>query len=412
MDFYWARTYRAQLGANTVQGNGWDFASAIHSQQAVTFDLAQHGFERFSGSHFNDVAIGGNGGVRLSGDAGDDSLSGGSGADCIWGDAGNDTLVGGGGDDTFVGGAGIDTAGFSGSFSSYSFVKTGGSNEYRGGVTVNYVAGGASSGTDFVSWNTEYVLFGDGVTIQLTNADGTRANNATIAVDDAASVTEDGTLNGASVLTNDLDFEEMLGEQSLTAQLVGGTSNGTLTLNPNGTYTYTPDADFNGTDSFTYRVWDGFTYSAAATVTMTVTPDAGSIIDLNSAASQSDNNRDFSVAYDEGDAPVAVADFDADIDAPGLEIASLTLSLVGFDDGAAEVLRIGGIALDMTADGSVTLSTTMVSPLASASLTSTGIDTAVSNGVVVLSSTATGGALVTVIVTVAVAVSPLPSSMV
>ena len=60
---------------------------------------------------------------------------------------------------------------------------------------------------------------------------------------------------------------------ALTAVLVNGPSNGSLTLRPDGSYTYTPDADFFGTDSFTYRVEDaeGAT-SGTATVSVTVTP--------------------------------------------------------------------------------------------------------------------------------------------
>ncbi|MGV2340834.1 MAG UNVERIFIED_CONTAM: Ig-like domain-containing protein [Planctomycetaceae bacterium] len=47
---------------------------------------------------------------------------------------------------------------------------------------------------------------------------------------------------------------------------------GTLALNPNGSFTWTPAVGFSGTDSFLYQTSDGITLSAAATVTITVTP--------------------------------------------------------------------------------------------------------------------------------------------
>src|SRR5205807_991537 len=84
------------------------------------------------------------------------------------------------------------------------------------------------------------------------------------------SVNEDNTLNvsAAGVLTNDSDVEG----SPLTAVLVSGPANGSLTLNANGSFTYTPNANFNGTDSFTYKANDGALDSNVATITLTVTP--------------------------------------------------------------------------------------------------------------------------------------------
>ena len=56
----------------------------------------------------------------------------------------------------------------------------------------------------------------------------------------------------------------------LTAQLVTGPANGTLTLNADGSFSYTPNAGFWGTDSFTYTATDGPATSTPATVTITV----------------------------------------------------------------------------------------------------------------------------------------------
>ena len=99
----------------------------------------------------------------------------------------------------------------------------------------------------------------------------TSVNDAPITLNDVATVGEDGTLNGASLLANDSDPDGNL----LTIQTtpVIAPSHGTLIINSNGTYTYTPAANYNGDDSFTYQVCDNGTPSlcAIAVVNITVT---------------------------------------------------------------------------------------------------------------------------------------------
>src|SRR5262249_35903141 len=67
---------------------------------------------------------------------------------------------------------------------------------------------------------------------------------------------------------------------SVTAQVVSGPSNGSLTVNSDGSFTYTPNAGFSGTDSFSYNVTDGVSTSDPATVTISV----------NEVLSQSNND--------------------------------------------------------------------------------------------------------------------------
>ena len=69
------------------------------------------------------------------------------------------------------------------------------------------------------------------------------------------------------VLDNDTDPDG----DTLTAVLVTGPTNGTLTLNADGSFTYTPTDNFIGTDSFTYTANDGALNSNTATVTINVT---------------------------------------------------------------------------------------------------------------------------------------------
>ncbi len=70
------------------------------------------------------------------------------------------------------------------------------------------------------------------------------------AEDDYYSVLHDQTLSDPApgVLWNDYDPEG----DPLTAQLVSGPQNGSVTLNPDGSFTYEPDPGFAGQDSFTY----------------------------------------------------------------------------------------------------------------------------------------------------------------
>ena len=109
------------------------------------------------------------------------------------------------------------------------------------------------------------------------------ANDAPVAVNDAYTTTEDTPLNvtlPGTVLANDTDADA----NPLTAILVTGPANGTLTLNANGTFTYTPTANYNGTDNFTYRANDGTINSATtATVTLTITPVNDAPVAVNNA---------------------------------------------------------------------------------------------------------------------------------
>jgi len=107
----------------------------------------------------------------------------------------------------------------------------------------------------------------------------TQVNDLPVANNDSYTVVKGGTLNANdangtipgtnnnSVLLNDVDAEG----NPLTAVLVSGTSNGTLTLNPNGTFTYVHNGGSSTSDSFTYQANDGSGNSNIATANITVT---------------------------------------------------------------------------------------------------------------------------------------------
>jgi VCBS repeat-containing protein len=69
---------------------------------------------------------------------------------------------------------------------------------------------------------------------------------------------------------NPLTAATDVNKAKLTASVVTGPANGTLTINSNGTWTYKPNQYFFGTDTFTYQVSDGTDESNVATVSITV----------------------------------------------------------------------------------------------------------------------------------------------
>jgi VCBS repeat-containing protein len=103
-------------------------------------------------------------------------------------------------------------------------------------------------------------------------------NDPPTAVDDSYTTDEGTTLNMAApgVLGNDSDPEG----DPLTAVLVSGVSNGSLSLNSDGSLSYTPNTNFNGSDSFTYRANDGQADSDLATVSISVIAAPISVTDI------------------------------------------------------------------------------------------------------------------------------------
>src|SRR5262249_39233523 len=95
-------------------------------------------------------------------------------------------------------------------------------------------------------------------------------NNAPVAVADAYTVAQDGSLvvgAATGVLANDTDADG----DALTALLVGASPTG-FALAANGGFTYTPPAGFSGATTFQYKANDGTADSNTVTSTITVTP--------------------------------------------------------------------------------------------------------------------------------------------
>ncbi|MHB8057001.1 MAG: Ig-like domain-containing protein [Desulfuromonadaceae bacterium] len=129
-----------------------------------------------------------------------------------------------------------------------------------------YLSGGI--GSAMFTYGTTYTMTVDNVVVSSLNS-----NQSPVAANDSYGTAVNNVLNQAApgVLANDSDPEGA----TLTAQLVSGTSHGTLTLNSNGSFAYTPLANYVGSDSFTYRASDGTNTGNIATVTVTVTSAGG-----------------------------------------------------------------------------------------------------------------------------------------
>jgi hypothetical protein len=103
-------------------------------------------------------------------------------------------------------------------------------------------------------------------------------NDAPTAAADSYNADEDKQLVVAApgVLANDTDLDG----QALSAMLVSGPANGTLTLSGNGSFTYTPNLHFSGNDAFSYRATDGLGTSDAVSVAITVKPRMTVLLDI------------------------------------------------------------------------------------------------------------------------------------
>ncbi|MHC6648279.1 tandem-95 repeat protein [Alteromonas sp. HB246098] len=163
---------------------------------------------------------------------------------------------------------------------------------YNGVVTIEYAISDGHGGTDTAQ-----------VTLTVT-----AVNDAPVAVDDTASVTEDGSVT-VTVLTNDSDVDG-----DVLTVTMASTENGSVAVNNGTTVTYTPVANVNGEATFTYTISDGFGGTDTATVTVV-------IVAINDAPVA--NNDQANVSEDSSVIINALAN-DADIDGDTLIITDAT----------------------------------------------------------------------------------------
>ena len=99
-------------------------------------------------------------------------------------------------------------------------------------------------------------------------------NRAPIAADYTATTAREVPVT-ITVLANASDPD---GDQLEVVDVTQGT-NGDVVLNDDGTVTYTPTEGFDGTDSFSYTIDDDHGGQATGTVSVTVLPNAGVVVD-------------------------------------------------------------------------------------------------------------------------------------
>jgi hypothetical protein len=131
--------------------------------------------------------------------------------------------------------------------------------------TISYVPNANFNGSDSFTFKATDAAGADS-NIATVTVTITAANDAPVANAGSLTVAEDSGANAGTVSGSDIDGD------ALSYALAGNAGNGSVTVNADGSYTYTPNADFNGSDSFTFVANDGTVDSAAATVSITVTP--------------------------------------------------------------------------------------------------------------------------------------------
>jgi VCBS repeat-containing protein len=179
----------------------------------------------------------------------------------------------------------------------------------------SYTPNANFNGTDsFVYQASDGLLMGEATTVALTV---NPLNDPPAATSDTYHTNEDTPLTidaVAGVLANDSDPDG----DALSAAIISGPANGTVTLNADGSFQYAPNANFNGTDTFVYQASDGLLTSEATTVTIDICP-------VNDAPTTADD----AYSLDEGtsltmDVASGVLANDSDIDGDALTASVVT----------------------------------------------------------------------------------------
>ena len=196
--------------------------------------------------------------------------------------------------------------------------------DFNGTTTITYSVSDGNGGEDTQT-----------VTITVT-----AVNDAPVANDDAAKVTEDGAVS-IPVLANDTDVDN--DELSVTT---ASASEGTVSVAANGTLSYTPPADFDGAATITYSISDdnGGTDTGSVSITVDGVNDAPIAIADNATVDE-----DSSVT-------IAVLANDSDIDGDPLTVTAATSS-----QGTVSIDAAGDITFSPDADfnGNATISYTI-----------------------------------------------------
>lgn len=157
-------------------------------------------------------------------------------------------------------------------------------------------------------------------------------DGAPTGVADSYEAIEDITLNVSAadgVLSNDVP------SVGLTATLVTGPTNGSLTLNTDGSFSYTPDPEYSGLDSFVYRASDNTNNSNDVTVTLDVR-----LVNDTPIAVDDSYTTDRETVLDRTAPGTGVLANDSDVDSPTFTV--VTNLIVGPSNGQLSMSADGG----------------------------------------------------------------------
>ncbi|WP_147104490.1 cadherin-like domain-containing protein [Tateyamaria sp. syn59] len=245
--------------------------------------FGEDGDDTLKGEDDDDSLVGGDGADRLEGGKGNDTLDGGADDDMVFGAGGDDVIIGGAGDDLLDGGADADTIfggagdtvdGGADGFNSDPLLNTdrdvldltGQGPFFLDNVTTDSNGNGINGTVVFVDGDGNP----NGLTIAFTEIEeviGDEINRGPDAVDDTATVDEDGSVD-INVLGNDSDPDsgDVISVTDATSP------DGDVVINADGTLTFSPNENFNGPTTITYTISDGNGGEDTATVSVTVNP--------------------------------------------------------------------------------------------------------------------------------------------
>ena len=139
--------------------------------------------------------------------------------------------------------------------------------------TFSYTHNGSETTTDSFTYTANDAATGVSAVTTVTLTVTPVNDNDPVAVADAYTLDEGGTLAHTtnSVLDNDTDVDTP--NDAISAALITGPANATaFTLNSDGTFSYTHNGSETTSDSFTYTAIDAIGHSSTATVLITVVP--------------------------------------------------------------------------------------------------------------------------------------------
>jgi VCBS repeat-containing protein len=211
---------------------------------------------------------------------------------------------------------------------------------YNGDGTFTYTHNGSETTSDSFTYTIDDGAGGIATaTVAITV---TPVNDPPVAVDDAVTVAEGGTVTTASVLGNDTDPDSTLTAANITGFTQG--TNGTVVYNGDGTFTYTHNGSETTGDSFTYTIDDGAGGIATAAVQITIASVNNPPVNTVPGAQSVDEDTPLAIAG------VSVGDVDT---ASGLQV-NLTVA-----NGVLAVATGGGAFISGNGTGAVALAGTL-----------------------------------------------------